>query len=58
MDREITGHISTLASNLSRTGLANEDFAITDFLTTEALDTETLASIVVNIFGGTASFDM
>ena len=53
---EIAGHISAWAGNLGGAGLANEDLAVLDFLAAEALDAEALTSIVVDVFGGTASF--
>ena len=58
MDRKIAAHVSTWASNLSATGLAHENFAVANSLATKTLHTEALAGIVVDVFGGTASFDM
>ena len=55
---KIAGHVGAWASNLSGASLTDENFAVLDFLTTEALDAEALASIVMYILGGTASFDM
>ena len=58
VDRIITRHIGARTSKFRGAGLADENFAVFDFLATETLDAEALASIVMDIFGGTASFDM
>ena len=58
MNREIAAHESARASEFGCAGLADEDFASFDSLATKALDAETLASIVVDVFTGTTSFDM
>lgn len=58
MNREVAAHESARASELGCTGLADENFASLDGLATKALDAEALASIVVDVFTGTASFDM
>ena len=58
MDSEIAAHESARAGNLSSTGLADENFASLYGLATKALDAEALASIVVDVFTGTTSFDM
>ena len=58
MNREVTAHECARASNLSCASLANEDFTGLDGLATKALDAEALASIVVDVFTGTTSFDM
>ena len=58
MNREITAHESARAGDLSCTGLANENLASLNGLATKALDAEALASIVVDVFTGTTSFDM
>jgi hypothetical protein len=58
MNREVTAHESAWASKLRCAGLANEDFTGLDGLATKALDAEALASIVVDVFTGTTSFDM
>ena len=58
VDSEIPGHIGARAGDFSSAGLADENFAVFDFLATKTFDAEALASIVVNILGGTASFDM
>ena len=58
VDSEITGHIGARASDFGGTSLTDENFAVFDFLAAKALNAEALTSIVVNIFGGTASFDM
>lgn len=55
---EVAAHESARASNFGCTGLADEDFASLDGLATKALDAEALASIVVDVFTGTTSFDM
>ena len=56
MDGEVARHISARAGDLSSASLADENFAVFDFLATKALDAEALASIVMDVFGGTASF--
>ena len=58
VDGEIARHISTLASELRSASLADENFAGFNLLATKALDAQALAGIVVDIFGGTASFHM
>ena len=58
MNREIAAHESAWASKLRSAGLANENFTGLDGLATKALDAEALASIVVDVFTGTTSFDM
>ena len=55
---EVAGHIGAGAGDFSGAGLTDENFAVFDFLPTKTLNAETLTSIVVNIFGGTASFNM
>ena len=56
VDGEIAGHVSAWACNFRSTSLTDENFAVFDFLATEALDAKALASIVMDVFGGTASF--
>ena len=58
MNREIAAHESARASEFSCASLADENFASFDSLATKALDAEALASIVVDVFTGTTSFDM
>ena len=58
MNSEVAAHESARASELGCTGLADENFASLDGLATKALDAEALASIVVDVFTGTTSFDM
>ena len=58
VDREVAAHESAWASKLRSAGLADENFASLDGLATKALDAEALASIVVDVFTGTTSFDM
>ena len=58
MNREVAAHESARASELCCASLADENFAGFDSLATKALDAEALASIVVDVFTGTASFDM
>ena len=58
MNREIAAHESARASELCCASLADENFAGFDGLATKALDAEALASIVVDVFTGTTSFDM
>lgn len=58
MNREIAAHEGAWASELRSAGLADENFASLDGLATKALDAEALASIVVDVFTGTTSFDM
>ena len=58
MNREVAAHESARAGNLGSTGLADENFAGLYGLATKALDAEALASIVVDVFTGTTSFDM
>ena len=58
VDREVAAHESARASKFRSAGLADENFASLDGLATKALDAEALASIVVDVFTGTTSFDM
>ena len=58
MDSEVAAHESAWAGNFSSAGLANENFTSLYSLATKALDAEALASIVVDVFTGTTSFDM
>ena len=58
MNREVAAHESAWASEFGRASLADEDFAGLYGLATKALDAEALASIVVDVFTGTTSFDM
>lgn len=58
MDREISAHVSARTSDLGSTSLADQNFAIFDFLSTESLHAKPLPSIVMDVLGGTASFDM
>ena len=58
MNREVTAHEGAWACELSCAGLANENFTGLYGLATKALDAEALASIVVDVFTGTTSFDM
>ena len=58
VNREVPGHISTWAGDLGATGLTNNDLAIFNFLATKTLDAEALASVIMDILGGTASFNM
>ena len=58
MNREVAAHESARASKFRSAGLADENFASLDGLATKALDAEALASIVVDVFTGTTSFDM
>ena len=58
VNREVAAHESARASNLGCASLADENFTGLDGLATKALDAEALASIVVDVFTGTTSFDM
>ena len=58
MNREVTAHESARASELGCASLANENFTGFYGLATKAFDAEALASIVVEVFTGTTSFDM
>ena len=58
MNCEVAAHESARASELRCASLADENFASFDSLATKALDAEALASIVVDVFTGTTSFDM
>jgi hypothetical protein len=58
MNCEISRHICAWTSNLGSTSLAHQNLTISDFLATKALDAKALASIVMDVFGGTASFYM
>ena len=58
MDGVVAGKEGTWAGDFGTAGLADEDFASFDFLAAKTFDAEALAGIVVNIFGGSASFDM
>ena len=56
VNSEIARHVGAWACELGRAGLTDENFAVFDFLATKTLDAEALASIVMDVFGGTASF--
>lgn len=58
MNREVAAHESAWASELGCASLADENFAGFYGLATKAFDAEALASIVVDVFTGTTSFDM
>ena len=58
MNREVAAHESARASELGCASLANENFTGLYGLTTKAFNAEALASIVVDVFTGTTSFDM
>ncbi len=58
MNGEVARHIGAWARKFGRTSLADKNFAVFDFLTAEAFDAKALASIVMDVFGGTASFNM
>lgn len=58
MDGEIAGDVGPLASNLRGASLTDDDFAVFDSLATKTLHAETLAGVIMDIFGGTACFDM
>ena len=55
---EVPRNVSPGAGDFGAAGLANEDLAALYFLATKTLDAETLASVVVDVLGGTASFNM
>jgi hypothetical protein len=38
--------------------LANENFTVSNFLSTKAFNTKALAGIIVDVLGGTASFNV
>ena len=56
MNGEIARHVGSWASKFRGTSLTNKNFAVFNFLATKALDAEALASIIMDVFGGTASF--
>ncbi len=58
MNREVTAHESARASEFGCASLANENFTGFYGLATKAFDAEALASIVMDVFTGTTSFDM
>ena len=58
VNRKVAAHESARAGDFRCASLADENFASFDSLATKALDAEALASIVVDVFTGTASFDM
>ena len=58
MNRKVAAHESARASDFGCASLADENFAGFDSLATKALNAEALASIVVDVFTGTTSFDM
>ena len=58
MDCKVAAHESARASDFGCASLADENFAGFDSLATKALDAEALASIVMDVFTGTTSFDM
>ena len=55
---EVAGEEGAWTGYFGATSLTDEDFASFDFCATKAFDAKALACIVVNIFGGTAGFDM
>ena len=58
MNCKVTRHISPRTSNLGRPRLAHQHLTVPDLLPAKALHAQALTGIVVDIFGGTASFDM
>ncbi len=58
VNRKVAGHISTLTSEFSGAGLADDDFASLNFLPAKALDTKTLTGVVMDVLSGTTRFDM
>ena len=58
MNREVTAHESARTSKFGCASLANENFTGFNGLATKAFDAEALAGIVMDVFTGTASFDM
>lgn len=58
MNRKVARHVSSRAGDFSAAGLADEDLTVADFLSTETLNAKALTSIIVDVFGGTASFNV
>ena len=58
VDTVVAGEESARAGDLAATGLADDNFASFDGLATETFDAEALTCVVVDVFGGTAGFDM
>jgi hypothetical protein len=55
---EITAHFSTDAGTLGLANLTDDNLAGFDLFATIELHPEALARTVMNVFGGTAGFDM
>ena len=55
---EVAAHKSAWPGDFRTASLADENFASFNFLTAKTLDSKTLAGIIVDIFAGSASFDM
>lgn len=58
MNGEVAADFCAVTAALRHTDLADDDLAGFNFLAAADLDAEALAGRVVDIFGGTASFDM
>jgi hypothetical protein len=56
MNRKIARHVSARTSKFGRASLADENFTVLYFLATKALNAKALTSIIMDVFGGTASF--
>jgi len=55
---KVTAHECAWASNLSRTGLTDQDFTSTNGLTTETFDAQSGTGVVVDVLRRTTSFDV
>jgi hypothetical protein len=58
VNREIAAHGRAFAGALCHADLPDDDLANLNFFTTKQLNTKSLTGGIVNIFGGTASFDV
>jgi hypothetical protein len=58
VNSEVAADVCTRTCNFSAASLADENFASADFLATKTLNTEALTCIVVDVFAGSASFNV
>jgi hypothetical protein len=58
VDGEVTAHFGAGTGTLGHADLADDDLAGLNFLAAKKLNAKALAGAVVDIFGGTASFDV
>jgi hypothetical protein len=58
VNREVTAHLGADAGAFGHADLTDDNLAGFNRLATKQLDAEALTGTIVDIFGGTASFDM